>query len=494
MASGLTYALVSATAGLLATPWLLRWLGHERLGALKALTDWLGYLTFFELGLGGAMMAALAIRIGQGDRETVERLLAAGLGVHCRVMLASLAGGIGLVAVLPYVIPADDLSPTELRLAGVVGLLSLLLAPLLVFRALAEARQRSYVYWLLLTVQVLLMTGLSLVVARAGWGLVGQALAFALAQVPTVLVLLWDGLRTYRGIWSVAADRGDRKVLWDLSWPTFVHQLADRVGLVKDNIIIAWSLGPVAVVPFFLTQQLVTLAHAQLRGISSATWAGLIELHAYGEATRFRRRLLELTGMISGLALAILGPIAAYNRSFVRYWIGEEVYAGEAVTLLACLIALLYSIYLLWGWLLLGTGYIARWVPYSIASTLVNVTVSVFGTFGLGLIGPLIGTAASLLLVTSWALPRVLQSVFGISPWALWRAALLVPLRWGLLYLSVMWVIAHGYPPPGWLELVAWMGLWAASGVVLWWRLGMRAEERADLLIRLRVALLRAGS
>ena len=70
--------------------------------------------------------------------------------------------------------------------------------------------------------------------------------------------------------------------------------------------------------PFFLTQQLTALAQFQLRGFSQATWAGLAELYARGDEVRLRMRVLELTGVVSGLSLAALTPIGAYNRFFVH--------------------------------------------------------------------------------------------------------------------------------------------------------------------------------
>src|SRR5262245_23713377 len=323
LAAGGTYALTAAATNLLATPLLLGWLGPERFGAFKALTDWIGYITFFELGLGGALMAALASRIGQDDQASVARMLAAGLRAYCRVMLAQLAGGIALVAALPFLISPKGLKEGELRIAGAIALLPIVLTPLLVFRALAEARQRGYLNWLLMTAQVLVMTGLSLLMARLGWELRGQGMAFAAAQVPSLLVLAWDGSRTYRGVWKADPNRADRSALWRLSWPTFVHGLTDRIGLVSDNIVIAWILGPAPVVSFFVTQQLAAMGQFFLRGLGQATWAGLAELYARRDETRLRTRLLELTGMVSGLGLAALAPIAAYNRFFVQLWVGR---------------------------------------------------------------------------------------------------------------------------------------------------------------------------
>ncbi|MGH9837766.1 MAG: lipopolysaccharide biosynthesis protein [Blastocatellia bacterium] len=487
-AAGMVYALASAAASLIATPLLLRWLGSERLGAYRALMDWIGYLTFFELGLGGALMASLAGRIGQGDHAAVTRMLAAGLRSYRWVALTQLAGGLALVVALPYLISRTHLGKSELRAAGAVALLPFAFTPLLVFRALAEARQRGYLNWLLMTAQVLTMNGLLLSTARRGWGLLGQSVAFAAAQIPTLVVLAWDGVRGYRGAWKTAPDRADRNALRSLSWPTFIHGLTDRIGLVSDNIIIAWILGPAAVVPFFLTQQLAVLAQSQLRGISNATWAGLAELYARGDEAEMRMRILELTGIVSGLGLAVLTPVAAYNRFFVRLWVGRDAYAGEVVTVLACFNALLWGIYALWGWALLGTGHIRRWAPFAVLATLVNVVVSVIGTATLGVVGPLLGTTTGLLLVTSWALPLTLHRVFGIPPWTLWQAVL-APLGWGLPYVGALWAVALYYPPEEWLGFITVSGLGAAGGLALWWRFSLGGDERREWRARLKSVL-----
>jgi len=183
--------------------------------------------------------------------------------------------------------------------------------------------------------------------------------------------------------------------------------------------------------------------------------------------------------------LAALAPVAAYNRDFVRLWVGPDAYAGEAVTALACFNVLLWAVYTLWGWALLGSGHIRRWAPFAMLSTLVNVAVSVIATARLGLAGPLLGTAAGLSLIASWALPRALDQVFGISPRMLWRAAM-IPLRWGLPLVVVLRAVAAYHPPEGWLELLAMAASGSAAGLALWWRLSLGSEERSEWRARLK--------
>jgi O-antigen/teichoic acid export membrane protein len=363
--------------------------------------------------------------------------------------------------------------------------------PLLVFRTLSEARQRAYRNWLLLTMQVLTSTSLCLFAAYMGWGLLGQSVALTVAQLPTLFILAWDGHRAFGGVWAARSDRADRDEVRSLSWPTLIHGLTDRVGLLSDNILIAWVMGPRAIASLVLTQQLASVAQSQLKGFGAATWAGLTELHVRGDHARFQKRLLELTGVVSGLSVVMLTPIAAFNRSFVRVWVGEDAFAGELVTVLACFTTLMWAVHALWGWALLGTGQIRRWVPFGVFATLVNVVASVIGTVRLGVAGPLLGTTTGMLLVTSWALPGTLHRTFGIPPRTLWRTAL-APYRWGVPYAATLWTLSRYWQPAEWLGLIAALGLGTAAGLSLWWSFSFGSEERREWKARLGHAVRRS--
>src|SRR5262249_52558978 len=190
----------------------------------------------------------------------------------------------------------------------------------------------------------------------------------------------WIGLRDYplvRGASSASLEAA----LWKLNWPTLVFNLTSRISLFSDNIVVGSILGPAVVAPFFLTQRLASLAQQQLQGMGNATWAALVELHARGDSMAFRSRMLELSSLVSGIGVAVLAPIAAHTRQFIALWLGPKTYAGDAVTVLACLNGWLWSIFSLWGWPITGTGNIAAWAPYSLTFLAVNLAVSVIATF-----------------------------------------------------------------------------------------------------------------
>lgn len=488
VASGLTFTAVTLVTGLVSTPWILHWLGAERFGTFKVLMDWIAYLALLDLGLSGSVVARLAPAVGRGDRGAVRALLAASLRLYLWLVAVMVAAGALLVFALPWVVPVEAITSREIRLAGLLLLAPLLLTPASVFRALAEARQRAYKVSLLLTVQAVLTTGLLVLTAWLGWGLVGQATATLLAQVPAAIVLARDGLREYGAVWRERPDPEAMRSVWSLNWPTFAFTLSSRFALHSDTVIVAWALGPVLVTPFILTQRLIAIGLTQLQGVGNATWAGLVELHSQGHDATFARRLAELTAMISGLGVIGLGLIAVFNADFIGRWVGSENFAGETVTILACVNAWALAIFSLWGWLLSGTGNIGRWVPYAMAFMAINVVVSVTGTLTLGLVGPLLGTLVGFLTVHAWGMPRVLRQLFGIGIGELWRPAL-VPLTWALPYVAVWWVIADRQGPLGWLSMLAQMAVCGAGGLALWWFLGLGPGGRTDWRHRFQIAL-----
>ena len=298
------YTAVTALVALWTTPLLLHWLGQVRFGAFKAISEWFAYLPLLEFGLGGSLLACLAPAVGRRENTAVCSIMTAGFRAYLRIVPLVIIAGTALSLALPAVPSFRHVDGAELRAATLLLVLPGLWNPFATFRILADARQRLYVVSALLTAQSLLTTLLLLIAAKAGWGLVGQSIATVLGQVPTLVVLTWTGLRAYPHALRGPRNENITRKIWALNWPTFMFAVSSRLSLLSDNIMVALVLGPALVGPFYLTQRLAMLAQAQLQNIGSATWAGLVELHAQGQMNIFRARLLELSGLTSSLALA----------------------------------------------------------------------------------------------------------------------------------------------------------------------------------------------
>lgn len=462
-ASGILFTLATTLTAFFTTPLLLAWLNPVRFGAYRMITDWNGYLTLLDFGLGGALLPLLARALGQGDTPMLRKVLAAGTRAYLWLTLVMLAAGVAMMPLVVWSVGVPAALRGDLRLAWILNLLSFLPLGLAPFRSIAEASQRSYWINTLMTFQCLLITALALIFAWGGLGISGQALAFTLGIFSFFAMLTWDGLRHDPGLLrapvSAVADPGVWSAILSLSVPSLILSLSGRVGLLSDNLIAGGFLGPAMAASLYITVRLASLVQIQLQAIGAASWAGLAELHAQGAREVFNRRLVELTTLVAVLGLAVLGPVAAYNRHFFELWVGSRLipFGGNRVVVVAALNAFLLGLFSLWGWCFSGTGQMRLMVAPSLLATAINLAASLVLTWRLGLVGPALGTLVASLTISLWYLPLLLRRYFGISLRALgWAIAW--PLVWGVPYALGLWWVAHVHRPRGWAGLIAEMG------------------------------------
>jgi len=490
--SGIGFQAITVLLAIVTTPLLLRWLGQERYGAFRVILDWLGYLALLELGLGGALCPLLAKAVGSGDPRAVRRTLAAGLRAYLWVSLLALVAGLALTLVITRLIPISAADVADLQRAWLVALAGILMMPLSPCRALVEAIQNGY--WLngLCILQSLVIAGTALLLGWAGWGITGQCLAVALGGLFFHGTLAWRVFRHCPGILTSAfeatANPESRQAIWKLNSPTLVRQVCFQVSVLSDGILVALLLGPQMVVPLFVTQRLALLAQAQLRGMGSATWAALAELHVQGRPETFNRRLIELTSLVSLLGMGVLVPIVAYNEHFVTRWVGSRFYGNDFIMLVTAANTYLLAIFTLWNWCFVATGQVRRLLPISIISAVINLAASLLLLRLMGMIGPVLGTLIAYLATSLWHLPALLRRVFGTPMRGLARS-ITMPVVLGLPYGAGLWWIAHSHQPRGWLALLAEMG---AAAVLYWafaWVVIVKRSERTNWIARAREVL-----
>jgi O-antigen/teichoic acid export membrane protein len=491
-AAGLLLAAATMTASLAATPFLKRWLGDARFGAVRTLAELNGHLGLLELGLGSALAPLLARALGRQDERALAQTLAAGVWTYARIAALVLAAGLALTGPLVWLIRLDPGHESELRWAWVLGLAGwggLVLNP---FRTLTEAENQGYRVQLVLLVQTLAVTALTLLGAWAGWGLVGQTVPLALGGLlgPLAIAALAVAARPTlpQAILHQPVPTEVRQALWHVGWPTVLFRLSGQISLMTDYLVLSALRGAALVTPLYLTQRLAVLAQQQIQNVGAAAWAALVELHHQGEHERFNRRLVELTGLVSLLAIAALGPIVAYNRHFVALWVGPDADAGDLVVLLAAANAWLQGLFSLWTYAVVGVGQVRLLVLPALAGAAVNLTASIALTHRLGLIGPLLGTTLGFLAVNAWFLPWLLWRTFGVPPRALLGACARVA-AFGLPAAATLWLGARFHQPAGWPGLAAEMTAAALALLLGVGRLTLDPPHRALWLARLQNAL-----
>jgi O-antigen/teichoic acid export membrane protein len=475
------FQLLTMSIGMFSTPLLLKWLGDDRYGAFRAASDLTNYLNLLELGLSGSLISLLAHAVGIGDPHYIYLTLVTGIKAYLKITLSIVLAGIGLGIFITRLVPVADALVGDLQTGYWIGLLAILSLPLSPFRLLADASQRSYFANIFLGLQSVVITSFSLLFAWIQWGISGQYLALILGTIVFQLIMCWDSIRRYPKLWSVwhdlTAQAPIEQQLWQLNKSTFILKLSGQLSLFTDNIIIAYLLSPVMVVPFFITQRLTTLVQSQIQGIGNSSWAAMAELYAQGKHEQFNDRTIELTRLVVIMGCALMTPIVAYNHYFIELWVGIDRFGGDGVTILAACNGLLLGILSLWGWLFAGTGHQAKLVRLNIISTSINVILSIICTQYFGIVGPLLGTLISFITISIWQLPLIMRSVFGISLRSLFMA-IVQPLLVGIPYATCVWVLAKNNLHWGWIGLAMGVSFTLIGYMVLAWCLVLNRTEQ----------------
>jgi O-antigen/teichoic acid export membrane protein len=472
-------SVLTLLVGLVAAPFLIRWLGTEKFGAYRAMLEWVGYLSLLDFGINEALIPVLT-KNKRREREAIS----AALQIHFKLIPLKLAASALLIWLAPSIIDVSGNSTGDLRSAiAVMSISASLLGLFPVFRILVETRQLGYLINNHLTVQSILLNGLALLFAFLHLGITGQALALLLAGLPFYVFVTRFAFKNLPGTgWK--SDSQLKKDLWALGRAPTIAGICSRLGFLSDNMVIAVILSASSVTPFFMTQRLVNFVQGILYGVGNASWAALTDIHVRGQDKVFEEKLIELTRVVVILGLISLGPIVAFNRHFITIWVGAEQFGGHWLTVLSAANVLALSLTALWAWVFGTTGKLSKILPINLSFTAVNFSSSLFLTRKLGLLGPPLGTLIALVLVSLWALPWQLSKHFQISPTQIF-GALCTPLVILSPPIAGIWWIAQNYFEATWVHTLCGMGLSAILLGSIAWLTILTVEEKSNWKRRL---------
>ncbi len=479
--------------GLAVTRYVTELLGDSRFGAARMVSDWMGIFAIFEIAFGSTLAPLAARALARNDLESLHSAMNAGLRTLARLIGVLFFVGLAMLAFVGWLVPTTEIN--DLRLAwciGLIGLLPMILSP---FRALAEARQFGYRVNLAIAGQSLLVFALSVAFARVGFGITGQVAATTISSLLLAAFLTRDGLRSFPGLVRAVRQANPERDVWRtiarLGVPTFLVALSGRISVLTDSLIVGKIIDPAIAARLIFTLKLITTGQTQLQAIGNACWAALAELHAQGQRETFNTRLIELTEVVTILGIAGFGPVVAYNRYFVTFWMGADRYLGDGIVVLAAINGLFLGLFSLWFWCFSGTGRIAAMLPAVVAGAITNFVSSVVFTHLFGAIGPICGTSMGFVAVSLWYLPFSLRKHFG-TPIRRLFGAVERPLRVGLPFTIALYYLANSHMPWGWFGLGLEMTLAALVYLALAFLLVIDRRQRAVWIARVQGALRRS--
>jgi len=346
--------VVPMFAALAAVPWLMRYLGQERLGVLSLVWVVVGYFSFLDMGLGRAVTVAVAAARSGGQRVVPDEIHVLGsASVLLMTTGAAMAAVLGMcVAIwgIPFKLSSGELA-TEVRLAllwtlpslpllllssafrghlegvGAFRVLNMLRIPtgiLLVAGPCLTAYFSPSLVWACLS--ILLVRVLHLLVL---WALTANEMGHGMAAMPAAL------LRHSTWPWL-------RRLLSFGGWVT-VSNVVGPVIVYVDRFVIGATLAASSVAVYAVPFDMVSRLPVLVAALCSVLLPELARLSSLASATDSRalrqaHQLVWRSSMFSAVVVAVLVVLGAWAAPWgLTMWLGED-FAQQSGTLTQILI------------------------------------------------------------------------------------------------------------------------------------------------------------
>jgi len=489
LVSSLSRNAVGLLLGLFATPMILKALGEEKFGAFRVLIDWVSQLGLLEFGLFSALLPIFVQASKENPQFTPRTVVKQAFRKYSWVIVFQSIGFLVLFLFLDTLIPVSSASKNDLASGALVLGTTLFLAYSQIYRGYLDSTQRGYIVSSAMTLQNIIYIVLAIFLALKGFGILGQAVAYAFSIALSFIILFTKSIGEIRGFqYREGAKAHFETELKTQRAANFATQICGRLSFLMDNIVVSAFLGAKSVTAFYLTQRLLQIAMQQLQQLGNSTWPALSELFHKGDMEKFRTRVIEVTEFIAFAAGVLLSTLAFVNPSFVALWTGSETFAGIFLSNVVVLNTGLFSLISFWLWCFSGVGKVSKALKTLYLQTAVNLAVSLPVCYFYGMEGPALGTLVSLSLVTVPGFTLLLNKEFGISKRQLTQCWVLPFLAPVLISMTVSFFMGHP-KLNSWVALVLSTSIYSLIGLLTFPIVFIRPSSRAMIYQRLKATV-----
>lgn len=380
----------------------LEYFGSEVNGLVNSITQFLGVISFLELGVGAVVQSSLYKPLADGDKQQVSRVMVSADRFFRRLAQILLGYVLILVAVYPLIanqsfgylytatlIAAISISSFAQYYFGIIN--SLLL----------NADQRGYIQYNAQTITVVLNTAVCVFMIKLGGSVQLVKLTTSLIYLARPLALRIYVNRRYRIDWKIQYDKEPIQQKWNGVAQHIAAVVLDGTDTIVLTLLSTLSNVSIYSVYFMVIKGVKTLFLSMTNGIQSL----LGELWARQELEELRKTFGWTEWCIHTGTTFVFSCTAALIVPFVRVYtagINDANYIQPAFAILLTLANAMHCLRLPYNIMVLAAGHYKQTQKNYIVAATINIVLSVLTVKAWGLIGVAIGTLAAMAYQTVW--------------------------------------------------------------------------------------------
>ncbi|UOE51453.1 oligosaccharide flippase family protein [Mucilaginibacter sp. SMC90] len=382
----------SVVITLVMIPLTIRYINPTQYGIWLTLSSLITWAALFDMGLGNGLKNKLAQAIALNEPERGRIYVSSTYAIMCVIAVLMFAV---FYFVNPYIrwtgilnVPDDGsgyLNKVVLIIFGffcfqfIVQLINTVLAA---NQEPAKTAQLNFVGQVLSLLAILIL--MKLVPGSLTW------LVMVMAGVP-LLVLLGGSILMYRGDYRSLApaisvvNLKSARQMFGVGSTFFIIQICALVMYESDNIVITQLFGPKEVTTFNIAYKLFSVVLMFFVVVITPFWSAFTEAYTKNEYEWIKNTLAKINKLWLGLSLCTI-VLTALSPWLYDVWVGKSISMPFSLSIAMCI----YIITLIWQAIhvqfLNGIGKIKLQLYLGIATSIVNIPLSI-------LLGRLMGVA-----------------------------------------------------------------------------------------------------
>ncbi len=462
--------VILALIGFFIMPFTVHKLGSEQYGIWAIAMSFIGYYSFLDLGLSGAVFTHMAYAFGQEDHDEARNIYGAATRIFAGVGLVLLAATVVLAGGV-YLLHYSHSRELAIVLLIVGFSTAISFGMRVPFGTLNAGQHFDITAWVLILTGLLRALG-TVIVLNAHYGVVALAWLSVFTAIPANAIILWKVHREYPFLKIFSWPRWNRlttRKLFNFGGPVLIGQIADRIRFQTDTLTVSFFVGLTAVTHYSIGSTLVMYYVDGIDALVGVLMPVLSMQKSVSDHAGFERSYFSGTRVALASSAFIAFGMIAWSRDFVTLWMGAAFTDVYPVIVILSIAVFLETSQATSVNALYASLHQKAYAALNISEALANLVLSLALARPYGMIGVAVGTLIPSIVFRGILQPIVVQRVLNIKI----RDTAIIYLRTGLrsaAFLVVPWIITHFLLRPTYPSLFA-VGILSALAyaIPVWW-------------------------
>ena len=401
-ASALVYQVIAIVAELILPRLFLSSYGSEVNGLVNSVTQFLGFISFFELGIGAVVISALYKPLAEHNEDGISAIMSSARKFYANIGKALIVYIVVLIAIYPFI---NNSGFDGLYSGGLILAISISSFVQYFFgatdRLLLTADQKGYIQYTIQSITLIITTIVSVILIKLGSGIHVVKLAASIIYIIRPVFIRAYINRNY----SINRHFIYKEEPLKQKWNGIAQHIAAYVLDGTDTIVLT-LFSTLKNVSIYSIYHLVIFGVNQLFfALTSGVQALLGELWAKKEKSTLDRTFSWFEWIVHSSVVLIYGCTSVLITPFVLVYTSGITDANYNTPLFGLMLTLAFGVYgarLPYSIMILAANHYKQTQKIYLGAAAINVIASILMVKSLGLVGVAIGTLIAITFQTIW--------------------------------------------------------------------------------------------